>query len=165
MEFFKDLAPRVRPAMLAIHYFSSRFEIFVCSYEPRKLTGNIFLFGFFLFHLSLILCFIFWAGKTSLMRSTVCWQHAESMTWAISQVVETNGVALAKFPGRGLGLVTDMTSRYQQAPITTLSPCEAVLLFEVCVDSSLTRRRDSGGVPLTVMFTLIPSPHPLSPNS
>ena len=38
-------------------------------------------------------------------------------------------------------MVTNMTS---QAPIT-LSPCEAVLLFEVCVDSTLTRGRDSGG--------------------
>jgi hypothetical protein len=36
-------------------------------------------------------------------------EHTEFMTWAISQGVEINGVTPARFPGRGLGLVTDRT--------------------------------------------------------
>jgi hypothetical protein len=32
-------------------------------------------------------------------------EHAAFMRWAISQGVEINGVAPARFPGRGLGMV------------------------------------------------------------
>jgi hypothetical protein len=50
------------------------------------------------------------AGKTSLiaqnaMNGLLGAEHAESMMWTISQGVETNGVASAKFSGRGFSLV------------------------------------------------------------
>ena len=45
MEFFKDFGAYVDSSCHARH--SSRFEIFVRSYEPRKLTEEIFLFFFF----------------------------------------------------------------------------------------------------------------------
>jgi hypothetical protein len=42
-------------------------------------------------------------------------EDAESMTWAISQLegVEINGITPAKFPGQGLGLVTDRLAKYE----------------------------------------------------
>jgi hypothetical protein len=87
--------------------------------------------------------------------------HAESMAWAISQGVETNGVASAKFPERGLGLVTDRSVKVRA--LRSSNSFRSLRGQYVDSNTPIERARFGGGV--TAMFTVIPFHHPLSPNS
>jgi hypothetical protein len=76
------------------------------------------------------------------MNGLLVVEHAESMTWAISQGVEINGVAPAKLPGQGL---TDSSVNYETVILPRFS-------------------RSAWMVRLTSMCTVIAFPHPLPPN-
>jgi hypothetical protein len=113
---------KVWPAMRAIA--RDRFEIFVRSPKwwrtPKIDWGNIFLPCFFLYRLSWILYPILfhilgWEDKLNCLK----------MRWMPNGLLEIehdlgkfsrggdSGIAPAKFPGRGLGLLTDRSIKHE----------------------------------------------------
>jgi hypothetical protein len=67
--------------------------------------------------------------------------HAEFMTWAISQGVEINGVAPARFPGRGLGMIADRT--VNKGEIMVAVPLTAMFTVD-CIPPSFVNKFTNG---------------------